>query len=335
MNTKPFFQFNGTTDTEINKVPINGQVYIADSDDSGTPKLVTKISMGSLTSTSTIADFLADTNLWKVLSQSGESELEKITEDGNSGWTLLNDDRTTKVDIGNKAIDFTTYIPSSYNTSFKPGASGEYSVAIGTNTKATGYASFAGGNSYYSTGTIASGSNSFSFGYETTASGNSSHAIGEQTTASGFTAHAEGRLTTASGRHSHAEGAFTHATHDSAHAEGYRVTASGKYSHAEGYRSKAIGEHSHAEGNYTVAVSGSQQTIADKDDTNKTITIQDATKFSTFTQITIYHGTEFLNYSITNIDSNNNIKFFQIQLRVPMLRGGIIIQMEILSTKLE
>jgi hypothetical protein len=74
----------------------------------------------------------------------------------------------------------------------------------------------------------------------TIASGSSSHAEGRSTTASGDYSHAEGFFTTTSGVASHAEGSSTLASGLASHAEGSSTTASGNYSSATGRRGKAI-----------------------------------------------------------------------------------------------
>lgn len=92
---------------------------------------------------------------------------------------------------------------------------GDYSVAEGNRTKASGAASHAEGNN-------------------TTASGANSHAEGYNTTAGEYSSHAEGSSTTAYGKYSHAEGITTHAGGLSSHAEGFGTIASGKAQHVHG-----------------------------------------------------------------------------------------------------
>lgn len=55
------------------------------------------------------------------------------------------------------------------------------------------------------------------------------------------------------GAHSHAEGSGTTASGDCSHAEGSNTTASGEYSHAEGWKTEASGKYSHAGGSDTEA----------------------------------------------------------------------------------
>ena len=148
---------------------------------------------------------------------------------------------------------------------------GEYAVALGYQTAATGNYSFAEGNgsvasgeashaegqstSSYNTGahsegieSNAGGSASHAEGYQTRSSGDRSHAEGYQTNASGEQSHAEGYRTIASAFASHAEGSESEATIFGAHAEGSSTKASGTHSHAEGSQSIASANYSHAEG---------------------------------------------------------------------------------------
>jgi len=68
MKTNPIFQFNTTTDTGINRVPVGAKILIIDNDGNGTPKEVIKIDLGTLDETSTIADFLNDSSLFTEIS---------------------------------------------------------------------------------------------------------------------------------------------------------------------------------------------------------------------------------------------------------------------------
>jgi hypothetical protein len=89
-------------------------------------------------------------------------------------------------------------------------------------------------------------------GFGTRASGNYSYAEGRYSAATGESSHAEGYNTIASGLYSHAEGFFNNVTGDSAHAECEGGVASGFCSHTEGYNTTA-GEFSHSEGYETTA----------------------------------------------------------------------------------
>ena len=97
------------------------------------------------------------------------------------------------------------------------------------------------------------GEYSVAIGWETVASGHSSHAVGYRTTASGNRSHAEGSETTASGNQSHAEGSETTASAYCSHAEGSRTIASENRSHAEGYYTIANHKAQHVEGQYNIA----------------------------------------------------------------------------------
>ena len=173
-------------------------------------------------------------------------EVKRIT-DG------LNNDKMDKVNpIG------TGYFSLNRNIDHTPG---EYSVAIGYETTASGANSFAEGRHTTASGysshaecrsTIASGDQSHAEGWEAIASGDQSHAEGHSTTASGRNSHAEGGHTTASGHGSHAEGYYTTASIDYAHAEGRHTTASGHTSHAEGYYTIANHRAQHVEGMYNI-----------------------------------------------------------------------------------
>lgn len=156
---------------------------------------------------------------------------------------------------------------------------GNYSMAEGYGTTASGYASHAEGrettaSSYQSHAegvyTEASGTASHAEGMYTEASGVGSHAEGSSThgykiVASDFGSHAEGDATygdvTASARAAHAEGSATTASGTASHAEGAQTTASGTNSHAEGQATTASGANSHAGGFQTIAASYNQTAL--------------------------------------------------------------------------
>ena len=138
-----------------------------------------------------------------------------------------------------------------YTLGHRIGTIGNYSVAEGYNTVASGYASHAeGGNS--------------------NASGNTSHTEGQRTIAEGLHSHAEGHFTKASGDYSHSEGwgldtypgqKYALASGVASHAEGAVTTASGYVSHAEGYNTVASGSRSHAQNLSTIAAKTAQTSI--------------------------------------------------------------------------
>lgn len=98
----------------------------------------------------------------------------------------------------------------------------------------------------------ASGNYSYAEGSNTKATSDYAHAEGATTTASGSRSHAEGDATVASGQASHAEGSNTKAEGMYTHAEGYRSTASGSDSHAEGNQTIANHRSQHAFGEFNV-----------------------------------------------------------------------------------
>lgn len=151
------------------------------------------------------------------------SGLETITEGANTGWAFVGDDRATKGDIGNKAVDLSTNV----GASAVKGATGEYSIVMGYQTTASAYGTTAGG--YGSNATqlysVAMGNHcdatavaSIAFGNDTTASGNNSFSEGNQTHAAGVSSHAEGSETWAAANASHAEGSDSRARYYAFHA---------------------------------------------------------------------------------------------------------------------
>jgi hypothetical protein len=135
---------------------------------------------------------------------------------------------------------------------------GDYSVAMGYGTTASGYSSAAIGYAATASGdfssaamgymTTASGTSSVAMGSYTTASASYSIAMGYITTASGHSSIAMGYQTTASGASSTAIGASTTATGGGAIAMGAGTTASGNYSTAMGEGTRASGHYSTAMG---------------------------------------------------------------------------------------
>jgi Chaperone of endosialidase/Head domain of trimeric autotransporter adhesin len=119
---------------------------------------------------------------------SSNSQLEKITENGKTGYRILGRDPENHGNIGEKALDL-SYSDDTDNLS---DARGNHSIAMGYNTKAAGYYTIAVGN-----GTSAMGENAVAMGYGTTAWGSSAVAMGYGTTASGIYAVATGTDTKA------------------------------------------------------------------------------------------------------------------------------------------
>lgn len=141
-----------------------------------------------------------------------------------------------------------------YTLGTRVGTVGNYSIAEGYGTTASGYASHAEGEQ-----TEATLRASHAEGYSTKAYAPYSHAEGSNTIAgggaspnNGIGAHAEGFNSVASGNYSHAENGGADYS--------YRTEASGIYSHAEGYSTRATGKNSHTEGNFTVALGDNSHT---------------------------------------------------------------------------
>ena len=124
-----------------------------------------------------------------TISFSMNAQLTAVTEGGNTGQRLSTSNASNHGDIGFNAVDL------SYQSSASSvrGATGNYSTAMGRQTKAPGYASTAMG--YY---TSASGYSSTAMGYYTLASASYSTAMGRSTEASGDYSTAMGTNTTAS-----------------------------------------------------------------------------------------------------------------------------------------
>jgi hypothetical protein len=141
-------------------------------------------------------------------------------------------------------------------------ASGQTSTGMGASTTASGYASTAMGEN-----TLASGLISTATGRGTTASGDLSTAMGITTTASGTFSTAMGYNTTASGESSTAMGSGTIGSSSFSTAMGYNTTASGESSTAMGntttagrFSSTAMGRLTNASGDYSTAMG--ERTIA-------------------------------------------------------------------------
>ncbi len=159
-----------------------------------------------------------------------------------------------------------------HGTQWNDGEIGDYSVAMGRSTEASGENSTAMGGA-----TTASGNNSTAMGTSTTASGYSSTAFGLGTTASGNNSTAMGNITTASGGYSTAMGASTTASGYSSTAMGFSTTASGIVSTAMGNITTASGVASTAMGNY-VSTDGKEGSfiIGDLSGWNDDITLSSA-----------------------------------------------------------
>lgn len=163
-------------------------------------------------------------------------------------------------------------------------ASGDDSHAEGDHTLASAIASHAEGSASTASrrmahaegqGAIANGEASHAEGQWTYTENESSHAEGRYSSGTGVSSHAEGASTLAGGDPSHAEGMFSAALGPVSHAEGYSSSALAYTSHAEGYSTIAKNWAEHAAGRYNVSngdgVEGSETTIGDDDDADRTI----------------------------------------------------------------
>lgn len=163
---------------------------------------------------------------WNSLN-SVASELEKITETGNTGHRIIGRIPANYGDIGLNAMDL-SYSASASTTK---GATGLISVALGNSTTASGAISTAMGSF-----TRATGNFSTAMGASTNAIGENATAMGFATNASGNTSTAMGYETIASGYHTTAMGAYTKAS-------GNRSTAVGSVTKAKSYAELAIGNY--------------------------------------------------------------------------------------------
>lgn len=120
---------------------------------------------------------------WILAHDSEPSQLEKITEGGNSGWRLLGRNPNHHGDIGTDAVD----LSFAANSSLPYGATGSRSFAANSHVRASGLSSAA-----FNSSTLASGVSSTSFGFVSNASGDQSVSMGNFTNASSFSSLAIG-----------------------------------------------------------------------------------------------------------------------------------------------
>ena len=183
------------------------------------------------------------------------------------------------------------------STYWVSGSSGNYSIKTSNDSglDATGdYALAEGGN------TLASGFASHAEGSGTTANWFFAHAEGYQTLSNSFATHAEGYKTTASGAYSHAEGYQTTANDSSSHAEGENTIASGLQSHSEGLGTTASGQASHAGGLVSIASGQTSFVHGNTSIAGGTSTIVLGDNITGFTNNTVYVGS----LNIKNVGSS-------------------------------
>ena len=200
------------------------------------------------------------TLLGLTISFSMNAQLTSVTENGNTGQRLTISNASNYGDIGNNAVD----LSFSGSPSSIIGATGDYSIAMGRSTEASGISSTA-------------------MGIYTTASGDYSTAIGRGTIAGGI-------YSTATGRSSEASGWYSTAI-------AYYTTASGNYSTAMGNYTTAMGDVSTAMGNYTTANDYASVVIGQYNSSGSSVT-NSASLFSTSnTAFVIGNGTNGSNRS--------------------------------------
>ncbi len=156
MRRNPLYVFSNQHSVGIYSVPLKSTIHINDAGN-GDPMFLELVGKANLGPGSTIADLLNTPNNYIDLSRVNEvfSELEYITENGKTGWRILNRNPDNFGDIGEGAFDFSR----SNQTSIQRGAVGDYSFAEGNSTIASGVSSHAAG-----TGTVSEGNNQFVLG---------------------------------------------------------------------------------------------------------------------------------------------------------------------------
>lgn len=271
---KPIVKFNALTDTGLDKLSVGSIVTYTDG--LSKKQLIEIKDLTGMTGTSTLTDFLGTPANYEFIADestgptaftqlsdtpasfgavgetlvvnasgdalefgvpSGGGAFGEVTENTQTGIRKNTADPLNYGDIGNKAID----LSESGGTSTTRGATGDYAVAMGRNTTASGYNSVSGGYN-----TTSSGGYSTSLGYNTNASGNNSFSIGRSTKSSGYGAVSMGlganylrsEITT-----------YTDASGKSSFAMGHGCVSSGENSVAMGSYTSAVGYASIAMGN--------------------------------------------------------------------------------------
>ena len=231
-----------TTEVSANKIADESNELIVTDADGHT---VLRVNQDGIKTTNIMSNSLSDDN----------SELLVVDEEGN---TILQVDQkgivTTAItvdDIGDNSSEF-IIVDDNENAIFKVDNTGVEAPNLMYNKNPIGTGSLSLNRKADSN----VGNFSVAEGHETEASGAASHAEGGMTKAKGAYAHAEGYDTEAA-IYGHAEGLGTIAGQGS-HAEGSYTNASGSWSHAEGALTESKGYQSHAEGACTIASSKSQ-----------------------------------------------------------------------------
>jgi hypothetical protein len=195
---------------------------------------------GNDTTLNRILDWLDVDN--NFINLKGNDILSAVT----SGTTL----QITKFNGNTFGVDLSGIIPPPVPQNWTTGSTGNYSIRANNNSELDSIGNYSVAEGY---GTLATGDNSHAEGSNTHSINTNSHAEGQNTTTFGSSSHAEGNNTTTVGSQSHAEGNNSLAYGDNSHAEGLNTSSIGNYSHAEGSYVTSIGTSSHAEGNGTTA----------------------------------------------------------------------------------
>ena len=143
----------------------------------------------------------------------GGSELEKITENGNTGYRIFGVDTTNYGNIGDNAIDLS--YQNSQSTS--RGATGSFAFASGVWTTAS------------SSGTTAMNIGSKALGYSSFAAGTFTTALGNHSTAFGSSTEANGQGSTTFGTGSKSNGSYSTAMGVNTIARSYGETVFGTF----------------------------------------------------------------------------------------------------------
>ncbi|MCQ4138766.1 MULTISPECIES: hypothetical protein [unclassified Chryseobacterium] len=174
-----------------------------------------------------------DGTKWKTFTV--ESQLEKVTENGKTGWRILGKDPAKYSGTGVNAVDLSHGTSSFYPTT---GASGELSFAVGADAIASGKNSMAIGYlaRAFHDNSIAVGSVTFANAPNTSVFGYNSNATGDNSTALGFAAYADGKNSVALGQASNAHGERSLA------AIGGEAFGLSSFAVGESVRAKSLGE---------------------------------------------------------------------------------------------
>jgi len=137
MKRNPLYAFKDGNSIGVFNIPLNSTIHILDdsTDGTGNTRFVEIISKTGLNPGSTIAQFLANPDLYIDLSNENisPSQLQKIEVDGKTGWRILGRDPNNYGEIGDQAIDLSLSLDSgSVN-----GATGYNSFAVGLNVEAS------------------------------------------------------------------------------------------------------------------------------------------------------------------------------------------------------